>query len=357
MQIDKNNVIAVNQATSQGNVPLLSVVVPVYNAEKYLMACVDSILQQTYGNIEIILVNDGSSDTSGEICDILAASHANIHVMHKENGGQASARNLGITIAAGEYITFIDSDDVYGDNRTFEICMEHLLKDAELDIVQFPLQFTDESGNVIDPIMKYREGYIDTQASLSEELSRWMLSTNANTISITTSVCDKIFKRHWVTQTKFRKVFCEDALFLLELVSGTPKILIQNGGRYVYIQHDGSTMNSPRTLQKTIDTVKFFDELYQALRMYSDDLQLQTECVIRMRYILLDLYFNYSRQAFRNLKLKTRRFPLKYISGDSQQKRRLLSAAVFGLKNSVRLNIINTYLNLCMRRLLRLWKG
>lgn len=353
MQIDKVTIIAVNQTSSQSSVPLLSVVVPVYNAEKYLIACVDSILQQTYGNIEIILVNDGSTDTSGEICDRLAASQANVHVMHKENGGQASARNLGITIAAGEYITFTDSDDVYGDNRTFEICMAHLLKDAELDIVQFPLQFTDERGNVIEPIIKYSEGYIDTQASLAEELSQWMLSNKAN---ITGSVCDKVFKRHWVTQTKFRKFFCEDTYFLLQLISGTPKILIQNGGRYVYIQHDGSTMNSPRTLQKTIDTVKFFDELYQTLRMYSGDLQLQTECVIRMRYILLDLYFNYSRQAFRNLKLKTRRFPLKYISGDSQQKRRLLSASVFGLKNSVRLKIIDTYITLCIARLKRCLK-
>ncbi len=90
---------------------LISVVVPVYNVENVLHYCVDSLLEQTYKNLEIILVDDGSSDSSGKICDDYAAKHENIIALHKVNGGQSSARNMGIERASGEYIGFIDSDD------------------------------------------------------------------------------------------------------------------------------------------------------------------------------------------------------------------------------------------------------
>ena len=91
--------------------PLISVIVPVYNVEKYLGKCVDSILAQTYENLEIILVEDGTKDNSGAICDAYAAKDSRIRVIHKENGGLSSARNAGMDIARGEYFGFVDSDD------------------------------------------------------------------------------------------------------------------------------------------------------------------------------------------------------------------------------------------------------
>ncbi|MGN0978396.1 MAG: glycosyltransferase family 2 protein [Faecousia sp.] len=90
---------------------LLSVIVPVYNVETYLPRCVDSILQQSYENLEVLLVDDGSRDASGRICDEYAAGDPRIKVIHKENGGLSSARNAGLDAAAGEYLTFVDSDD------------------------------------------------------------------------------------------------------------------------------------------------------------------------------------------------------------------------------------------------------
>ena len=90
---------------------LISVVVPVYNVENYLEKCVSSITNQTYKNLEIILVNDGSKDNSGAICDDLAKNDSRIKVIHKENGGLSDARNTGINVATGEYIGFVDSDD------------------------------------------------------------------------------------------------------------------------------------------------------------------------------------------------------------------------------------------------------
>ncbi len=90
---------------------LISVIVPVYKVEDYLSRCVDSILSQTYRNIEVILVDDGSPDKCGEICDRYAQHDPRVRVIHKENGGLSDARNAGIEIAQGQYISFIDSDD------------------------------------------------------------------------------------------------------------------------------------------------------------------------------------------------------------------------------------------------------
>lgn len=90
---------------------LVSVIVPVYNVEKYLRDCLNSILAQTYSNIEVILINDGSKDGSGFICDEYAAKDSRIKVLHKENGGVSKARNAGIRIARGEYLSFVDADD------------------------------------------------------------------------------------------------------------------------------------------------------------------------------------------------------------------------------------------------------
>ena len=93
------------------NTPLISVIVPVYNVEKYLKKCVNSICNQTYENLEIILIDDGSTDNSGLICDELSCKDNRIVVIHQNNGGQATARNMGLSAAKGEFIGFVDSDD------------------------------------------------------------------------------------------------------------------------------------------------------------------------------------------------------------------------------------------------------
>ena len=93
------------------NNPLITVIVPVYNVEKYLTRCVDSIINQTYKNLEIILVDDGSTDSSPAICDNYAKKDSRINVIHKQNNGASSARNAALDIASGDYIGFVDSDD------------------------------------------------------------------------------------------------------------------------------------------------------------------------------------------------------------------------------------------------------
>ena len=96
--------------------PVVSIIVPVYNTEKFLHRCIDSILTQTYTDFELLLIDDGSKDSSGTICDEYAAKDVRVRVFHKENGGVSSARNMGLDNARGEWITFVDSDDWIDDN-------------------------------------------------------------------------------------------------------------------------------------------------------------------------------------------------------------------------------------------------
>lgn len=112
-----------------------SVIVPVYNVEKYLKECVDSILSQTFKDFELILVNDGSKDSSPAICDEYAKKDSRVKVIHKENGGQSTARNMGVEKASGEFAVFLDSDDLIADEHFFEDVKQ--TADEETDIVLF----------------------------------------------------------------------------------------------------------------------------------------------------------------------------------------------------------------------------
>ena len=98
-----------------------SIIIPVYNSEKYLKACVNSVLQQSYKDIEVILVDDGSKDRSPQICDTYAGQDKRIRTIHKKNGGTADARNAGLEVATGDYITFIDNDDYWKDRYALEL--------------------------------------------------------------------------------------------------------------------------------------------------------------------------------------------------------------------------------------------
>lgn len=123
--------------------PLISVIVPVYNVEKYLAECLDSVIGQTYRNLEIIAVNDGSTDDSLNILNGYAAKDGRIIVISKDNGGLSSARNAGLNKASGEYVAFVDSDDYIAED-----CFERVIKafDDDIDIVSFSYARMDQNG-------------------------------------------------------------------------------------------------------------------------------------------------------------------------------------------------------------------
>ena len=134
----------------ESDMEVISVVIPVYNVECYLKECLDSVLKQTYASKEILLVDDGSSDSSGIICNEYAARYSNIRVIHKENGGLSSARNRGIEESSGDWVIFLDSDDVWAD----EDCLTKLHQYAayyNLDVLRFEYQAVNEKLEHIEP--------------------------------------------------------------------------------------------------------------------------------------------------------------------------------------------------------------
>ncbi len=124
--------------------PLISVIIPVYKVEKYLKRCVDSVLAQTYENIEIILVDDGSPDNCGEMCDEYARADSRVVVIHKENGGVSAARNIGVERSHGEYVTFVDSDDYISPD--YVEYLYSLLSDNDADVAIADFKKTSENS-------------------------------------------------------------------------------------------------------------------------------------------------------------------------------------------------------------------
>lgn len=169
---------------------LISVVVPVYNIEDYLERCVDSICGQTYGNLEILLVNDGSTDGSGALCDELAMRDDRIRVFHKENGGSSSARNLGISQAKGEYVGFVDSDDYISADMYRQLL--EAVEQYECDIVQIGRDEIDEKGNKLPNICEPPQ---ETVMIPAEEFLKEMLLHRGDCSFCTKLVKKELFER------------------------------------------------------------------------------------------------------------------------------------------------------------------
>lgn len=179
----------------EGNMsnPLISVIVPVYNIEEYLERCVESVRNQTYENLEILLVNDGSTDGSGALCEELAKKDGRICVFHKKNGGSSSARNLGISQAKGEYLGFVDSDD-YISKDMYELLYTAILE-YNAEIAQVGRDEIDEQGNYLPNICEppKEKAFVESADFLKE-----MLMHRGDC-----SFCTKLVKRELFTNGMF----------------------------------------------------------------------------------------------------------------------------------------------------------
>lgn len=148
------------------NNPLISIVVPIYNVEKYLPKCIDSILQQTYSNIELILVDDGSPDQCGRICDTYQSKDSRIRVIHKQNGGLSSARNAGIDEAKGEYIGFVDSDDYIEPYMYQELLNAIFANNCKLSVCN--INYVFEDGKIIPKALQEKNQVFEFKQAILE---------------------------------------------------------------------------------------------------------------------------------------------------------------------------------------------
>ena len=219
---------------------LISVIVPVYNVEDYLRKCIDSLIDQTLKDIEIILVDDGSTDKSGNICDEYVLKDNRVKVVHKENGGLSDARNTGIDIARGKYISFIDSDDwieIQMLERLYNLAIAN-----EADIVQGDyIKVYDENitvRNISENIMKYNS------EKILNELYR------DNSIK-TVVVWNKIYKRELFNNIRFPKgKLHEDEFTTYKVLHKANLIIDTNAPIYYYRQREDSIMNSDFNIKR-----------------------------------------------------------------------------------------------------------
>ena len=212
--------------------PLISVIVPVYNVEKYLRRCIDSIVGQTYDNLEIILIDDGSTDSSGRICDEFAEKDSRISVIHKPNSGVSDARNLGIKTAKGELLGFVDSDD-WVDLRFYKILYNEMIRTGA-DVVACDLEFLlDESKAVSDT------DEIKTEVYGAGEAISGLISDKI----FTTTVPTRLYKTALIRDIEFEpgKRY-EDILWCYKSFAAAKKIAKVNNKLYYYFQNEDSFM-------------------------------------------------------------------------------------------------------------------
>ena len=229
----------------------ISVIVPVYNVEAYLERCVESILHQTYAHFELILINDGSTDSSGQICDHLASQYENIKVYHIKNAGVSNARNMGIQLATGSWVTFIDSDDFVTQDylATLASAVEGL-----------------NVGFVIAPLHHIKNGIVTDLPPHSGKTELWSTEETMKELLMTTRTSffpvAKLFKRGLLADEKFNTNYhlAEDALFLTELLLKTrcSSVFIDKPV-YYYDHREGSATTSVN--QHVFDTIEVYQKI------------------------------------------------------------------------------------------------
>ena len=227
---------------------LISIVLPIYNIEKYLTDCIESVINQTYKNIEIILVDDGSEDNCATICDNYANKDKRIKVIHKENGGLSDARNAGLKIATGEYITFIDSDDII-DKQYIENLFE-ILVENNADIAICNYKEIEEKNNYKQLPKNYKpKNEIDIFDNI-ESLKQMYTSHKHGMVFVAWA---KLYKKELFIKNNIKypegKIH-EDTYTTYKLLYYAKKVVFTEKELYFYRLRKGSIMNSKFNLKK-----------------------------------------------------------------------------------------------------------
>ena len=271
---------------------MVSVIIPAYNVEQYVERCVYSVIQQTYRNMEIILVDDGSTDSTGIICDRLAKEDNRISVIHKANGGLSDARNAGLDASRGEYISFVDSDDYIATDM-----IEHMMRAmCEEDISMVVAGFWKQNGDVrtycgptTDRIVSSEEALIDIYVGHE----------------IYPSSCNKLYRRELFDNNRFAVgMINEDSEIITKLLTECNRVALVSKPLYIYMIREGSITQSSfsskdyngiKAYRTAVNVCRIkkksllpFARYYEASRIYNTYIELVTsdERMIKYRFLL-----------------------------------------------------------------------
>lgn len=226
--------------TGSINRKTVSVIIPVYNMTAYLDRCMQSVLSQTYRFLDIILIDDGSTDGSGALCDEYAKKDARVRVVHKQNGGQSSARNAGLESAKGEYITFVDSDDFIHPQM-----IDLLVYGLEKTNADISMCYIQNTGSSVIP-----QTEIDYDSySLKDGKEYWHMGFEGHPSAPQLVMCPaKLYCRNCIEGLRFPiGVVHEDVIWVADYAPRLSKIAVYTDGLYYYYQRSGSTMHAPST--------------------------------------------------------------------------------------------------------------
>lgn len=246
------------------NQDLISIIVPVYGVEKYLHACVDSILAQTYQNLEVILIDDGSPDHCGVICDEYALCDGRVKVIHQSNAGAACAKNTGLNAAQGDYITFVDSDDWVDPDWIEKMLSAAVSRDADIVECNFRMEYVNDSeyGNVPD---SFTEAVFATKDYLRDYPTQWSCAVFWN----------KLFRASLLTDVRFHEErrCIDDEFFTYKAVGGANRLYRIPDNLYHYRQRRSSVTQSEKNMyQRTIDNIDILVERHQWMKDHYPDI-------------------------------------------------------------------------------------
>ena len=300
---------------------LISVIVPIYNVEEYLTRCLDSIENQTYDNLEIILVNDGSTDTCGIICDNYAQKDKRIKVIHKKNGGLSDARNVGLNIMQGDYVTCIDSDDFISNYYIENLWKALNFGDSDIAISSFVNYF--EGDKIPDPFLVQEK---QIEVLNRKELYRRLLYQD----KIDISAWGKLYKTKLFNNVRYPvgKLY-EDLLTTYRLLEQAEKIACIANIDYYYFQRSTSIAKTSFS-EKKMDAINNMKELMDYVIVNYPELEDAAIC--RYFSTVCNILFLINENEFKEQRLylwnEIKRYRRKIISDPYGRKKARLAAAI-----------------------------
>lgn len=243
----------------------ISVIIPCYNIAEYIERCVESVINQTYRELEIILVDDGSTDMTGELCEKLSKIDSRIKVLHKENGGLSDARNAGIDVAEGDFYSFVDGDD-YLELDAYEIMMSEM-KNVNVSLVS--------AGIIVEDIEGNRHFSMSNEYVLLNR-EEALLNLLGPVRTIIQSSCNKLFRKQLFQGLRYKKgIINEDMEILPKILDRCNQVVLLNKPVYYYVRRSGSITEAEfsnwkyQGIENAYDTLRFCQKKYPQMTSYA----------------------------------------------------------------------------------------
>lgn len=307
----------------------VSFILPVYKVEKYLDECVESIVSQTYRDIEVVLVDDGSPDNCPFLCDRWAKKDHRVKVVHKPNGGLSDARNAGFDNATGDYVIFVDSDDFWVSNTALQDLMAVVSKHPECDFISFNCSYYYSDNNTYEPWVKYDD-------SLSKPIDKdTAMRSLVESGTMPMSACLKVISRKSLSDMGLRfikGIIAEDIPWFIDLLDGSKKCMFVNQYIYAYRQNRAGSITAS-------GGEKSFNDLFHIIKTELDKMEKRTFSPVAKEALYSFLAYEFcillssvsKRSKEKRDELLSYKWLLKYTANPKVRKAALVNR-FFGIK-------------------------